>query len=165
MNVTRNGAKPQPSRGVSKRRRGKEAKTVAARSAKAKRGTSDGGTKRISTSSFSATKGSRFDGVPGSIELLCEPRTAQSPQTKGNNIANDIVGRTPNQGDTKRTGQPWQLEPKMATEVVVVVVVVVVVAVVMVFYSKRIIIVRWADLSDFFRSFSSENCVFLFHVQ
>ena len=29
-----------------------------------------------------------------------------------------------------------------------------------------IIIVRWADLSDFlFRRFSSEKCVFLFHVQ
>ena len=34
------------------------------------------------------------------------------------------------------------------------------------YYSKRIIIVRWADLSDFFfRSFSSVKCVFLFHVQ
>ena len=35
----------------------------------------------------------------------------------------------------------------------------------MVFYSKRIIIVRWADLGDFFRSVSSVKCVFLFHVQ
>ena len=34
------------------------------------------------------------------------------------------------------------------------------------YYSKRIIVVRWADLSEFFfRSFSSEKCVFLFHVQ
>ena len=33
------------------------------------------------------------------------------------------------------------------------------------YYSKRIIIVRWADLSDFFRWFSSVKCVFLFHVQ
>ena len=34
------------------------------------------------------------------------------------------------------------------------------------YYSKRIIMVRWADLSDFFfRSFASEKCVFLFHVQ
>ena len=45
------------------------------------------------------------------------------------------------------------------------VVVVVVVVVEWLYYSKRIIIVRWADLSDFFRSFSSEKCVFLFHVQ
>ena len=28
------------------------------------------------------------------------------------------------------------------------------------YYSKRIIIVRWADLSDFFRSFSLVKCVF-----
>ena len=32
-------------------------------------------------------------------------------------------------------------------------------------HSKRIIIVRSADLSDFFRSFSSVNCVFFFHAQ
>ena len=32
------------------------------------------------------------------------------------------------------------------------------------YYSKRIIIVRWADLSDFCR-FSAENVYFLFHVQ
>ena len=44
-------------------------------------------------------------------------------------------------------------------------VVVVVVVVEWLYYSKRIIIVRWADLSDFFRSFSSVKCVFLFHVQ
>ena len=41
----------------------------------------------------------------------------------------------------------------------------VVVVVEWLYYSKRIIIVRWADLSDFFRSFSSVKCVFLFHVQ
>ena len=29
------------------------------------------------------------------------------------------------------------------------------------YYSKRIIFVRWADLSDFFRRFSSEKCVFI----
>ena len=33
------------------------------------------------------------------------------------------------------------------------------------YYSQRIIIVRWADLSDFFRPFSFEKRVFLFHVQ
>ena len=44
-------------------------------------------------------------------------------------------------------------------------VVVVVVVVEWLCYSKRIIIVRWADLSDFFRWFSSVKCVFLFHVQ
>ena len=34
------------------------------------------------------------------------------------------------------------------------------------YFCKRIIIVRWDDLSDlFFRSFSSVKCVFLFHVQ
>ena len=33
------------------------------------------------------------------------------------------------------------------------------------YYSKRIIIVRSADLSDFFRCFSSVKFVFLFHVQ
>ena len=33
------------------------------------------------------------------------------------------------------------------------------------YYSKRIIIVRWADLAIFFRSFPSVNGVFLFHVQ
>ena len=33
------------------------------------------------------------------------------------------------------------------------------------YYSKRIIIDKRADLSDFFRRFSSEKCVFLFHVQ
>ena len=40
-------------------------------------------------------------------------------------------------------------------------IVVVVVVVEWLYYSKRIIIVRWADLSDF----SSISCVFLFHVQ
>ena len=30
---------------------------------------------------------------------------------------------------------------------------------------EYIIIVRWAEISDFFRSFSSVKCVFLFHVQ
>ena len=45
------------------------------------------------------------------------------------------------------------------------VVVVVLVVVEWLYYCKRIIIVRWADLSDFFRRFSSEKCVFLFHVQ
>ena len=56
--------------------------------------------------------------------------------------------------------------------VVVVIVVVVVVAVVVVvvvvewlYYSKGIIVVRWADISGFFRRFSSEKCVLLFHVQ
>ena len=43
--------------------------------------------------------------------------------------------------------------------------VVVVVVVERLNYSRRIIIVRWADLSDFFRSFSSVKCVFLFYVQ
>ena len=33
------------------------------------------------------------------------------------------------------------------------------------YFSQRIIVVRWADLIDFFRSFSSVQCVFLFHVQ
>ena len=43
---------------------------------------------------------------------------------------------------------------------------VVVVVVEWLYYFKRMIIVRWADLSDFFvRSFSSVKCVFLFHVQ
>ena len=32
-------------------------------------------------------------------------------------------------------------------------------------YSKRIIIVGWADLSEFVRSFSLEKWVFLFHDQ
>ena len=41
----------------------------------------------------------------------------------------------------------------------------VVVVVEWLYYYKRIIIVRWADLSDFFRSFSYVKCVFLFHVQ
>ena len=112
MNVIKNRAKPPPSRGKSKRPHGKQAETVAARSAKAKRGTGDGCTKSFSTSSTSATKGSRFDGVPGSIELLCELRTAPGPQRKSNNIDNDIVGRIPNLADTKRLGQPWQLERK-----------------------------------------------------
>ena len=44
-------------------------------------------------------------------------------------------------------------------------VVVVVFVVEWLYYSNRIIIVRWADLSDFFRLFSSVKCVFLFHVQ
>ena len=38
----------------------------------------------------------------------------------------------------------------------------VVVVVEWLYYSKRIVIVRWADLSDFFRSFSSVKCVFCF---
>ena len=42
---------------------------------------------------------------------------------------------------------------------------IIVVVVEWLYYSKRIIMVRWADLSDFFRSFSSVKCVFLFHVQ
>ena len=48
----------------------------------------------------------------------------------------------------------------------VVVVVVVAVVVEWLYYSKRIIIVRWADLSDFFFSFIfvGKMCV-LFHVQ
>ena len=47
-----------------------------------------------------------------------------------------------------------------------VVVVAVVVVVEWSYFSERIIIVRWADLSDFCcRSFSSVKCVFLFHVQ
>ena len=33
------------------------------------------------------------------------------------------------------------------------------------YYSKRIIIVRWADLSDFVSSIFVGKCVFLFHVQ
>ena len=111
MNVIRNRAKPPPSRAVSRRRRGKWARTVAARSAKAKRCTGDGGTESVFTSSLSTTTGSRCDGVPGSIELHCELRTAPGPQRK-NNIANDAVGRIPNQADTKSLGQPWQLEPK-----------------------------------------------------
>ena len=53
----------------------------------------------------------------------------------------------------------------MVVVVVVVVAVVVVVVIVVVewlYYCKRVIIVRWADLSDFFRSFSSVKCVFCF---
>ena len=45
------------------------------------------------------------------------------------------------------------------------VVVVVVVVVEWLYYFKRIIIVRWADLTDFFRRFSSGKGVFLFHIQ
>ena len=33
------------------------------------------------------------------------------------------------------------------------------------FYCKRIIIVRWADLSDFFSLIFVGKCVFLFHVR
>ena len=101
MNVIRNPAKPPPSRGVNRRRRGKEARTVAAKSAKAKRGTGDGGTESVSTSSLSTTTGSWCDGVPGLIELLCELRSAPGPQRKNNIANNDIVGRIPNQAVTK----------------------------------------------------------------
>ena len=53
----------------------------------------------------------------------------------------------------------------VAGAVAVAVVVFSVVVVEWLYYSKRIIIVTGADLTDFFRRFSSEKCVFLFHVQ
>ena len=67
---------------------------------------------------------------------------------------------------SSRSSPPQSQVVVSVTSVVVCVVVVVVVVVVeWLYYAERIIIVGWADLSDFFRPFSSVKCVFLFYVQ